>query len=95
MDPQSLAFTPRDDIWRFQSDLLRLQQTQTEQGERLMRVERRLEDDARMKSVWGTSSPFPGVLSGTPQQGTWKCVVYADLLSDDLASRSAPTPAPG
>lgn len=23
-----------------------------------------------MKSVWGSTSPFPGVLSGTPQQGT-------------------------
>ncbi|KAI9760957.1 MAG: hypothetical protein M4579_001333 [Chaenotheca gracillima] len=42
---------------------------QTEHSDRLLRLERRQEDDARMKSVWGTSSPFPGVLSGTPQQG--------------------------
>lgn len=69
MDPQSAAFTPRDDVWRFQSDMLRVQQTQSDHGERLSRLERRQDEDARMKSVWGTSSPFPGVLSGTPQQG--------------------------
>lgn len=70
MDPQSVAFTPRDDIWRFQADMLRVQQTQADHAERLMRLERRQEDDARIKSVWGTSSPFPSVLTGTPQQGT-------------------------
>jgi hypothetical protein len=69
MDPQSAAFTPRDDIWRFQSEMLRVQQTQSDHAERISRLERRQDDDARMKSVWGTSSPFPGVLSGTPQQG--------------------------
>ena len=69
MDPQSANFTPRDDFWRFQSDMLRVQQTQADHADRLTRLERRQEDDARMKSVWGTSSPFPGVLSGTPQQG--------------------------
>jgi len=73
MDPQSAAFTPRDDIWRFQSDMLRVQQTQSDHGERLSRLERRQDEDARMKSVWGTSSPFPGVLSGTPQQGRPLC----------------------
>jgi ubiquitin carboxyl-terminal hydrolase 4/11/15 len=74
MDPQSAAFTPssaaytpRDD-WRL--DMLRVQQTVVDHSERLSRLERRQEEDARMKSVWGTSSPFPGVLSGTPQQGT-------------------------
>lgn len=69
MDPQSVVFTPRDDVWRFQSEMFRVQQTQADHAERLMRLERRQEDDARMKSVWGTSSPFPSVLSGTPQQG--------------------------
>lgn len=69
MDPQSLAFTPRDDFWRFQSEMLRVQQTQADHGERLSRLERRQDEDARVKSVWGASSPFPSVLSGTPQQG--------------------------
>jgi ubiquitin carboxyl-terminal hydrolase 4/11/15 len=70
MDPQSASFTPRDDnIWRMQNDMIRVQQNQAELAERLSRVERRQDEDARAKSVWGTSSPFPSVLSGTPQQG--------------------------
>jgi ubiquitin carboxyl-terminal hydrolase 4/11/15 len=69
MDPQSAAFTPRDDGWRFQADMLRVQQTVVDHSERLSRLERRQQEEERMKSVWGTSSPFPGVLSGTPQQG--------------------------
>jgi hypothetical protein len=74
MDPQSVAFTPRDDnIWRFHSEIIKVQQTQAEHSERLLRLERRQEEDARMKSVWGTSSPFPGILSGTPQQGKLDC----------------------
>ncbi|KAF2803650.1 UCH-domain-containing protein [Mytilinidion resinicola] len=69
MDPQSASFTPRDDIWRMQNDMIRVQQNQVDLSERLSRVERRQDEDARVKSVWGTSSPFPSVLSGTPQQG--------------------------
>ncbi|KAF2086449.1 hypothetical protein K490DRAFT_44301, partial [Saccharata proteae CBS 121410] len=68
MDPQSLPFTPREDIWRFQSEMLRVQQTQAEHAERLVRLERRQDEDARVKSVWGAGSPFPSVLGGTPQQ---------------------------
>ncbi|QSZ30033.1 hypothetical protein DSL72_004551 [Monilinia vaccinii-corymbosi] len=34
-----------------------------------MRLEKRQADDAALKSVWGTNSPFPGILSGTPQHG--------------------------
>jgi len=72
MDPQSQSFTPygtNNDTWRLQTDVTRLQQTQAEHAERLARLERRQDDEARVKSVWGTSSPFPSVLSGTPQQG--------------------------
>ncbi|KAF2674089.1 UCH-domain-containing protein [Microthyrium microscopicum] len=68
MDPQSAIFTPRDDIWRMQSDMSRIQQTQQEHSDRLNRLERRQDDDARTKSIWGASSPFPSVLAGTPQQ---------------------------
>ena len=46
-----------------------VQQVQAEHADRIARLERRHEDDARMKSVWGAGSPFPSVLSGTPQQG--------------------------
>lgn len=71
MDPESLAFQPRDDFWQFQNDMLRVQQTQSELTDRVLRLERKQEDDSRLKNVWGASSPFPSVLSGTPQQGTW------------------------
>ncbi|KAI9826325.1 MAG: hypothetical protein M1832_000242 [Thelocarpon impressellum] len=69
MDPQ-FAFVSREDIWRLHEDMKTVQSVQGEHSDRLSRLERRQEDDARLKSVWGTSSPFPGVLSGTPQQGT-------------------------
>ncbi|KAL1305867.1 hypothetical protein AAFC00_004017 [Neodothiora populina] len=68
MDPQSVAFVPHNDSWRLQNELLRVQQIQADHTDRLIRLERRQEDDARMKSVWGGASPFPSVLSGTPQQ---------------------------
>nr|POE58969.1 d-lactate dehydrogenase [cytochrome], mitochondrial [Quercus suber] len=79
MDPQSQAFTPHssnNETWRLQSEVVRLQQIQTEHSDRLARLERRQDDDARMKSVWGTTSPFPSVLSGTPQQGVFRKHVY-------------------
>lgn len=69
MDPESVAFQPRDDLWRFQNDMLRVQQNQAELSDRVSRLEQKHENDSRMKNVWGTSSPFPSVLGGTPQQG--------------------------
>lgn len=68
MDPESVAFQPREDFWRFQSEMLRVQQNQAELADRVSRLERKQEDDLRLKNVWGTSSPFPSVLGGTPQQ---------------------------
>ncbi|EMC99063.1 hypothetical protein BAUCODRAFT_389678 [Baudoinia panamericana UAMH 10762] len=71
MDPQSQSFTPyssNNDTWRLQTDVARIQQVQAEHSERIARLERRQDEDARVKSVWGSSSPFPSVLSGTPQQ---------------------------
>ena len=65
MDPLAI----REDIWRLHDEMKLLHSAQAETAERLSKVERRQEDDARLKSVWGASSPFPGVLSGTPQQG--------------------------
>ena len=79
MDPQSLSFTPRDDLWRLQSDMMRMQQTQAEHAERIHRIERRQDEDARMRSVWGNTSPFPSVLTGTPQQGKVVELFAADL----------------
>lgn len=76
MDPQSQSFTPSfsqttssTDSWRLQTDVTRISQIQAEHADRIARLERRQDEDARVKSVWGNSSPFPSVLSGTPQQG--------------------------
>jgi hypothetical protein len=69
MDPESAAFQPRDDFWRMQDDMLRMHQSQQELADRVSRLERRNEDDLRLKNVWGGASPFPSVLGGTPQQG--------------------------
>ncbi|KAL9613628.1 MAG: hypothetical protein Q9167_001856 [Letrouitia subvulpina] len=67
MDSQ-LQFASRDDIWRLQNEMKNVYATQAEHADRLMRLERRNEDDVRVKSVWGGQSPFPTTLSGTPQQ---------------------------
>lgn len=78
MDPESAAFQPRDEFWRIQDDMLRMHQSQQELAERVSRLERRNEDDSRLKNVWGGASPFPSVLGGTPQQGatpTWPHVL--------------------
>ncbi|KAF6838125.1 ubiquitin carboxyl-terminal hydrolase 19 [Colletotrichum plurivorum] len=58
----------RDDLFNIQMDLKQIQLVQSNQGERLARLERRQEQDASLKSVW-QQHPFPGVLAGTPQQG--------------------------
>jgi len=70
MDPQTLSFTPQSDIWRLSSSMRNFQEIQQEHADRLVRLEKRQDEDARVKSVWGRTSPFPGVLSGTTQQGT-------------------------
>lgn len=92
MDPESVAFQPRDDLWRFQSEMLRVQQGQAELSDRVSRLERRHEEDLRLKNVWGTSSPFPSVLGGTPQQGVF-CL--KQTLSLWLTCRSSPPAADG
>jgi hypothetical protein len=74
MDPQSQSFTPSfvsvNETWRLQTDLAKMQQLQVEHAERIARLERRQDDDAKIKSVWGPTSPFPSALGvNTPQQG--------------------------
>ncbi|MCJ1251815.1 hypothetical protein MMC30_009053 [Trapelia coarctata] len=67
MDSQ-FAFASRDDLWRLQNEVKGVYTMQAEHLERISRLERRQEEDSRLKSVWGTSSPFPSILGGTPQQ---------------------------
>ncbi|KAG6999394.1 hypothetical protein G7Y79_00035g070660 [Physcia stellaris] len=68
MDSQ-LGLASKEDLWRLQNEMKNVYATQAEHSDRLARLERRQDDDTRMKSVWGTQSPFPGILGGTPQQG--------------------------
>jgi len=76
MDPQSLAFTPQNnDVYRLSSAMRTFEETQQEHADRLARLERQRDEDVRVKSVWGPTSPFPGILSGTPQHG---------MLTEDL-----------
>ena len=67
MDSQYPA--TRDDLYHIQMDLKHVQAVQSNHADRLMRLEKRQADDAALKSVWGNGSPFPSVLSGTPQHG--------------------------
>ena len=69
MDPQSLAFQPQPDLWQLSTSMRNVQEVQQDHAERLIRLERRNEEETRTKSIWGPSSPFPGVISGTPQHG--------------------------
>jgi len=67
MDSQYLA--TREELYHVQMDVKHVQSVQINHSDRISRLERRQADDAALKSVWGTSSPFPGILSGTPIQG--------------------------
>ena len=67
MDSQFPA--TRDDLYNVQMDLKHVQAVQTNLADRVLRLEKRQADDAALKSVWGNGSPFPSVLSGTPQHG--------------------------
>lgn len=59
----------REELYHVQMDVKHVQAVQVNQADRLLRLEKRQADDAALKSVWGTASPFPSVLGGTPQHG--------------------------
>ncbi|KAH0536808.1 hypothetical protein FGG08_006341 [Glutinoglossum americanum] len=88
MESQSALSTvsPRENIWRLHVEMKNIQSVLAEHAERLLRLERRQDDDARLKSVWGTSSPFPTLLgSSTPQQGTQRYEYYF-MMPETLTS---------
>ncbi|PYH43133.1 uncharacterized protein BP01DRAFT_367637 [Aspergillus saccharolyticus JOP 1030-1] len=64
MDAQ-FPFASRDDIWRVFEEIKELHATQFEQAERIARLERRRDEDAKLRSVWGPLSPFPTSVGGT------------------------------
>ena len=64
-----LPLASRDDIWRLQESLNELSTIQAQHTERIMRLEKRRDDDTRVKNVWGPMSPFPGGLGPSGTQG--------------------------
>lgn len=74
MDAQ-YPFASRDDIWRVFDELKDLHVAQLEQAERIAKLERRRDEDARLRSVWGPLSPFPTTVGGPAPTG---------MLSDTL-----------
>jgi len=80
MDSQFTA--TREDLYHVQMDVKHVQAVQINHADRLLRLERRQADDAALKSVWGPSPPFPGILSGTPQQG--KSIAHRKYCATDM-----------
>ncbi|KAJ4268651.1 hypothetical protein NW762_002718 [Fusarium torreyae] len=77
MDPRFAV--SREDLYSLQMEVKQVQYTQSNHAERLLRLEKRQADDAALKSVW--NSPFPGVLSGTPQTGPVS-IPHNDMFDD-------------
>ena len=50
----------KDDLWRLQEDIKELFVTQNQHSERIMRIERRRDEDNKVKNVWGSTSPYVG-----------------------------------
>lgn len=70
MDAQ-YPFASRDDIWRVFEELKDIRLGQIDQSERLGRLERRRDEDVRMRNVWGPAplSPFPAAASASLSTG--------------------------
>ena len=68
MDPQ-YGLASKDDLWRLQNEMKNVYSTQAEHADRLMRLEQRQDSDNRIKFPWGSQSPFPSTINGTPQHG--------------------------
>jgi hypothetical protein len=72
MDTQNL-FASRYDIWRVLDELRDLRNSQSDQGERLGRLERRRDEDVKMRNVWGPAplSPFPAATGASVSTGIY------------------------
>ena len=79
MDPQ-YGLASKDDLWRLQNEMKNVYATQAEHADRLMRLEQRQDSDNRIKSPWGSQSPFPSTINGTPQHG----IIAPICLSENL-----------
>lgn len=87
MDAQ-YPFASRDDIWRVLDELKELQVAQYEQGERLARLERRRDDDARLRSLWGPSSPFPTLVASSIPAGKYFDSPSPSLLTEHFVAET-------
>ncbi|EEP75917.1 conserved hypothetical protein [Uncinocarpus reesii 1704] len=93
MDAQ-FPFASREDIWRVHEEVKDLYATQLEHGERIAKLERRREDDARMKSLWGPFSPYASTGSNPPIQGKSIATTISMAISDQRISRPESTYSP-
>ena len=59
----------KQDLDYLQTQMKNVYATQAEHADRLMRLEQRQDTDSRLKSPWGSQSPFPSLLNGTSQHG--------------------------
>ena len=64
-------FASRDDLWRVLDELKDLHIAQENQSERISLLERRRDDDVRLRNVWGPLSPFPSAVGGQIPTGTY------------------------
>ncbi|KAF3017692.1 hypothetical protein E8E15_007653 [Penicillium rubens] len=92
MDAQ-YPFASRDDIWRVFDELKELHIAQYEQGERLAQLERRRDDDARLRSPWCPVSPFPqsagAIAPGSPPLPS---SISSPLTKTSLSDPTFPSP---
>ncbi|KAJ6164147.1 hypothetical protein N7470_002819 [Penicillium chermesinum] len=58
MDTQ-FPFASRDELWNIIEQLKEVRIAQVQQSERIVRLERRKDEDARLKNVWGPPVAFP------------------------------------
>lgn len=96
MDAQC-PFASRDDIWRVLEEVKELHSVQFEQADRIARLERRRDEDARVKSLWGPMSPFPTPGAGPISAGKLRSLrinpIFAHYLSfQSLFSTPLTTP---
>lgn len=69
-------YATKEEFWKMQETLNDLSGIQSQHSERIMRLEKRRDDDVRVKGVWAPSSPFGNVLGSTPHPG----MTFAELL---------------
>lgn len=72
-------FVSRDEFHIVQMDVRQIHAVQTSQNERLLRLEKRHQDDSAIRSAW-SNSPFPSALVGTPQHG--QCASFSPTIAD-------------